>query len=141
MKFILLIAILFYAGVDFQTKIRPEYKVTPFTVTAVPDDLQGAGESYYLTEKDKRDANFICITNYIVALLYVNGKPVRLKAKRQLRVSDKKNSYFNGKYELIIDNGPEKTDGEENYIMKATIILKYNSKVVWMKNVMGEGGD
>ena len=76
----------------------------------------------------------------MTALIYLNGKPIRLKTI-PTKVIKGTAIYTYGKYNLIINKGSFKQVGDENYTMKATLTLEYNSKVIWSKSVLGEGGD
>lgn len=114
--------------------------VTVNTFTKVPNDLMGAGECFYLSKIDKRKGNLICTNDYINALIYLNGKTIRLKTTPTKDIKNKA-IYRYGKYNLIISKGPLKQVGEENYTMQATLTLEYHSKVIWSRDVLGEGGD
>lgn len=103
--------------------------------------MYGAGESFYLSAKDKEQEKFICTTNYETALIYIDRKPIRLQTKNISIFSKNKQSFTNKEYTLIIIEGPSKQVGDENYTMKGTLILIHNSNIVWKKNVIGEGGD
>ncbi|MDB4905035.1 MAG: hypothetical protein JWQ63_4316 [Mucilaginibacter sp.] len=101
--------------------------------------MEGCGDDYYLSKNDQKQNRLICRTDYTRALIYINNKPVLLKAN--YKISDKENHAFaNGNYTLIIKNGSLKSTGDEDYIMKPIITLKYGSKVIWMKNLIGDGG-
>lgn len=110
------------------------------TFTKVPDDFDGFGDDYYLSKRDEKLIKLICRTDYGRALIYVNNKPVILKAN--YKMSDKVNHVFkNGDCILIIKNGPLKPTGDEDYTMKPTITVKFKSKVIFLlKDLVGDGG-
>lgn len=113
-----------------QAQKQAKFIVNSFTT--VPDDLMGCGNSYYLSKEDKKKGRMICTTDLNVALIYIDHKQLRLKAQGEV--------YTSGKYTLIIRDGPTKQEGDEYYVMKATIIIKYGTKVIWSKNLPGDGG-
>jgi len=139
MKLFLSLILLFVVGIG-NCQVPKQTSVTINTFTKVPDDLTGAGECFYLSQVDKKKGNLICTNDYMTALIYLNGKPIRLKTTPTKDIKGKA-IYTCEKYNLIISKGPFKQVGDENYTMKATLTLEYNSKVVWTKNVLGEGGD
>jgi hypothetical protein len=138
MKLVLSIIFFFTIGLsNNQTQQPSVFKISTFK--NVPDDLMGCGNDYYLTEKDKKQDELVCRTDYITALIYINNKPILLKANYKL--GDKENQvYTNGNYMVNIKIGSLKQLDSEYYEMKATIIVKYGSKIIWSKNLIGDGG-
>jgi hypothetical protein len=138
MNLILSLIFFFTFGLsNIQPKQDTAFKLTTFK--NLPDELQGCGDDYYLSKGDQKQDRLICRTDYTRALIYVNNKPVLLKAN--YKIGDKENHAFtNGNYTLIIKNGPLKSTGDEDYTMKPIITLKLNSKVIWTKNLIGDGG-
>jgi len=111
------------------------------TFKSIPEDMMGVGESFYLSAKDKKEQKFICTTDMETALIYINQKPVRLKSIDVTDFSKNKQIFTHDKYTLIIIEGPSKKVSDEYYTMSGELILKYDSKTVWSKNVKGDGGD
>ncbi|MDB5132059.1 MAG: hypothetical protein JWR02_1808 [Mucilaginibacter sp.] len=138
MNLILSLVIFFTLGLNNTHPIQtPVFKLSTFT--KVPDDFMGCGDDYYLSKKDEKQVKLICRTDYARALIRVNNRLIVLKAN--YKISDKENHAFtNGNYTLIIKNGPLKSTGDEDYTMKPIITLKLNSKVIWTKNLIGDGG-
>jgi hypothetical protein len=138
MKLILSLILGFTIGLsNNQPKQDTSFRLTTFT--KVPDDMMGCGDDYYLSKSDEKQDKLVCRTDYTRALIYINNKPVLLKA--DYKISDKANHAFtNGNYTIIIKNGALKSTSGEDYTMKPIITLKLNSKVVWMKNLIGDGG-
>ena len=99
----------------------------------LPDDIGDCGTGYYyLSKNDEKTGKMICVTDYEVVLIFINNKPIKLKGSGDV--------YESGKYSLIIKDGPEKMIGDETWTMKSTIIVKYENKVVWRKDLIGYGG-
>ena len=140
MKKNVIIALFFAIGlISWQTKHSNLPNLNTFHV--IPGDMQGTGESFYLSTKDKKEGKFICTTNYETALIYINGKPLRLKTKRTSIFSKNRQLFNSEGYTLTKVEESLKEVGDENYTMKGILTLKYNSNVVWEKPVIGEGGD
>jgi hypothetical protein len=69
------------------------------------------------------------VDNFENYLVTINGKPLRLKEKPAA-----------GKYNITIKELSRKQIDTEYYIMTAIITIKYGSKVVWQRKVIGDGG-
>lgn len=134
MRLILSILLSFIVLAAFgQGKSTPKIDLTVFT--KVPDELDGCGNAYYLSEKDRKNqVNLICCTNFDEVMICINRKPLLLKKMPHF------NGYSSGYYLLTIDDGKTKQMDTEYYIMKSVITLKYNSKIIWTKPVFGDGG-
>jgi hypothetical protein len=134
---LLLSAILFFTiGLSInQAQQTPATKISTFK--EIPEELRntigdcGTGY-YYLSKADKKNEKFICVTDYDIVLIYINNKPVKFKSKG--------NVYVAGKYSLTIKDGPPKNIGDENWTMKSLIIIKYENKIIWSKDLIGYGG-
>ncbi len=140
MKWTIILTLFLTTGSSsWQVKHPPLINLTTFT--SIPEDMLGAGESFYLSAKDKKEGNVICTSNYMTALISINQRPIRLEIKDVVNFSKNKQIFTHEKYTLIIIEGPARKVGDEDYTMKGTLTLKYNSDVVWTKNIIGEGGD
>jgi hypothetical protein len=140
MKKIVMMALLFAIGlISWQTEHSNLTNLNTFHV--IPGDMQGAGESFYLSTKDKKEGKFICTTDYETALIYINQKPMRLKVKTTSDLSRNKQLFSYEGYALTIVEESLKKAGDENYTFKGILTLKCNSNVVWEKAIIGEGGD
>ncbi|HEY2722396.1 MAG TPA: hypothetical protein VGI82_11760 [Chitinophagaceae bacterium] len=119
---------------------RPQqaFDLTTFTEIpkGMPEDIGDCGSgSYYLSKQDEINSRFACVTNYDVALIYINNMPMKFKTTKGGH-----GSYMLGKYTLIIKDGPSKNIGDEAWTMKSVFILKYNNTIVWTKKLIGYGG-
>jgi hypothetical protein len=108
------------------------YRVATFK--HVPDEMLGCGDTFFLTAKDKKEARFICITDFETVLLNINGKPVKFKA------AGNNQQLVSGKYTLFMNTTKPKQDDDEHYTMQGSITLKVGAKTVWTSKVTGEGG-
>jgi hypothetical protein len=116
--------------ITLQSKQPQEFKLTTFST--VPEQLEGCGASYYLSEQDRKtQKRFICTTDMETALVYINGKPLFLN------ISQHFGGYESGKFVLIIKDGPYKQIDSEYSIMKSVFTLKYGLKIIWTKTVFG----
>ena len=134
---LLLSGILFFTiGLNInQAQQAPEIKISTFT--EIPEDLRNAmGDCgtgyYYLSKADKKNEKLICVTEDDIVLIYINNKPVKFKSKGTM--------YVSGKYSLTIKDGPPKNIGDETWTMKSFIMLKYENKIIWSKDLIGYGG-
>jgi hypothetical protein len=139
MKLIFLAALM-CMGIVTSRQQQPQnvFKITTFT--EVPRDMEGCGENLFLNKQDEKAERFVFYTDYVRGLICVNNKMILITHSDKSH--DKGGSVFSNKdYMLVIKYGQKKTTGDENYQIKSAIItLKYHSKVVWTKNVIGGGG-
>jgi len=131
MKLILLTILLYSIGLNKVQTPHQLFKIS--TYTSVPKDFTGCGNTFYLSQKDKKAEKTICVTHFSTALIYINNKPMRLTANYKL-ANRGEHIYTSGDYTLIT-----KLD-HEYYVMKGIIIIKYRNKVIWSKKVIGGGG-
>lgn len=130
-----------FAFIYLTHRQKPEqaFNLTPFSKIpkGMPDDIGDCGTgSYYLSKEDERNNRLACITDYDIALIYINNKPLKFKV-----INTKDGTiYISGDYTLIIEDGPEKVIGDETWTMKSMFILRYKSKIVWTKRLIGYGG-
>ena len=139
MKLFFLLAFITLATVtNGQQQSQNLFKISTFK--DVPENMEGCGENFFYNKQDEKTERYILYTDYIRALICVNNKMIVIKGDD--KHSNKKNHIFSNKdYTLIIKYGKEKTTGDESYEIKSAIItLKYHSKVVWTKSVIGGGG-
>jgi len=114
-----------------QTHQPQLFKISTFK--HVPDDMAGCGNAYYLSEKDKKEGEIVCITHFTTALIYINNKPIRLTDNHKL-AKRCEHLYTSEVYTLTT-----KLD-HEYYVMKGIMVIKYRNNVIWNKKVIGEGG-
>jgi len=102
--------------------------------------MEGCGESLCLNKKDEETEKFIFYTDYFRALICIDKKMILLNAHE--KSNNKTNAIFsNGDYTVVIRYGQEKATGDEDYEIKSAIItIKYHSKTIWTKDVIGGGG-
>jgi len=123
MKLILLVALIFMTAASSNQK-QPHSGFNVTTFTEAPKDMEGAGESFYLSGKDKKEGKFICATNYMTALIYINQKAIRLETMGEPNSFQSKQMFTHGKFILIIVKNHVRKVGDENYTMKGIITLK-----------------
>ena len=111
--------------------IQPNHNITIklSTFKDVPEDLQGCGDSYYLSESDKKAGKSICFTDYSIYFLKINGKSCRLTGKEAT-----------GKYSIDVKELSNRKEDAEYHVLTAIFTIKLGSKVIWQKKVIGEGG-
>ncbi|MES2277331.1 MAG: hypothetical protein V4592_14995 [Bacteroidota bacterium] len=139
MKLIFLVVLTFVATVaSSQQQPQNVFKITTFT--EVPRDMEGCGENLFLNKQDEKAERFVFYTDYVRGLICVNNKMILITHNDKSH--DKDGSVFSNKdYTLIIKYGQKKSTGNESYQIKSAIItLKYHSKVVWTKSIIGGGG-
>jgi hypothetical protein len=121
-----------------QQQAQNVFRITTFT--SVPKDMEGCGENLFLNRKDEKAGRFIFYTDYGRALICINNKMCLIKNSDKIYY--KNSSVFsNQDYTLIIKYVQKKRTGDEDYkINRAIITLKYRSKVIWTKSVIGGGG-
>jgi hypothetical protein len=136
MKLLLSATLFFTIGLNInQAQQKPEIKISTFN--EIPGDLRntigdcGTGY-YYLSKADKKNEKLICVTDYDIVLIYINNKPVKLKSRG--------NVYVSGKYSLTIKDGPPKNIGDETWTMKSFLVIKYENKIIWSRDLIGYGG-
>jgi hypothetical protein len=126
-------------SVNLHAQNKPLVKgVTLTTFKNIPDDMMGCGDSYYLSKADMKAGLFLILDNSQDILLYLNNQPVKFK---QIRGGNKKLGTY--KYKdpsLSIKNTYYKQAGDEYYLLRALITLKQGNKIIWQKNVIGDGG-
>lgn len=131
MKVILMTILLYSVGL-YSIQAPPQsFKVS--TYTDVPKDFTGCGNTFYLSQQDKKAGRMICVTHFGRALIYVDDKPIQLIANQKLTKRGE-HMYSSGNYSLIT-----KFD-HEYYVMKGIMVIKYRNKVIWSKKVIGGGG-
>nr|WP_067053878.1 hypothetical protein [Mucilaginibacter sp. L294] len=139
MKLVFLAALLFVSIItNRQQKPQNVFKITTFT--KVPRNMEGCGENLFLNKQDEKAERFVFYTDYSRALICINNNMILIT--RSDKSHEKSSSVFSNKdYTLIVKYGQRKPAGDESYQIKNAIItLKYHSKVIWMKNVIGGGG-
>ena len=139
MKLTFLLVLMFVGmAANSQQQSQKIFKISTFT--KVPSDMEGCGENLFLNTQDEKTERFIFYTDYGRALVCVNGKIILTTYSDK---SQEKGSrvFSNKDYTLLIKYGRIKKTGDEDYEIKnAVIILKYHSKVVWTRSVIGGGG-
>ncbi len=131
MKLILLTILLYSTGLNKVQAQHQLFKIS--TYTTVPEDFTGCGNAFYLSQKDKKARKTACITHFSTALIYINNKPMRLTGNHKL-ANRGEHMYTSGNYTLITQLD------HEYYVIKGTMIIKYENKVIWSKKVFGGGG-
>ena len=139
MKLILSIILLLSVGIYNQTEAQYQ-RVAVSTFKKVPDDFTGCGDSYYLSERDKKHGEFVCITNYVFALMYVDNKEIRFKANEKISHNKNEQIYVSGKYKLSLKKTYVRNEGDEDYVFKGIITVKLDDHLVYQKQIIGEGG-
>jgi hypothetical protein len=132
MKLFLSLILLFVVGIgNCQAPKQTGFNLDTFT--RVPDRFSDCGNGwYFLSKSDNNRKEFILITDYDDAIVYVNNKPLWLRVKNA--------GYTPGKYTVIIKDGANKPFGDEGWTMKSVITIKFGSKIIWQKTVVGFGG-
>jgi len=138
MKLILLIAlILTTTASNSQKKPNPVFNVMAFT--DVPKYMELCGENLFLNKQDEKSRKFICYTDYSQILICINSKLIMLNTKDG-SLKNHTRSFFNKDYTMVIKYDPLKPINAENYIVTGAIItIKYHSKIIWTKSVIGGG--
>jgi hypothetical protein len=138
MKLFFLAALMFVgSAISRQQQPQTVFKITTFT--EVPKDMDGCGENLFLNKQDERAERFVFYTDYVRALICINNKIILIT--RAVKPIEKGSVFSNKDYTLAVKYGQKKTIGDESYEIKSAIItLKYHSKVVWTKRVIGGGG-
>ena len=131
MKVILLTILLYSSGLNRLQTTQQSFKIS--TYTGVPKDFSGCGNTFYLSQKDKRAGNTVCVTHFSNALIYINDEPIRLTDNHKLTKRGE-HMYTSGDYTLIT-----KLD-HEYYVMKGIMVVKYRNKIIWSKKVIAGGG-
>jgi hypothetical protein len=139
MKRILTIIFFLLAGIGNRT-VAQHQSFTVSTFKKVPDELMGCGDCYYLSEKDKKETSFVCVTDYTFALVYINNKAIRLKANDKISHDKNEEIYTSDQYILIVKKGKMKQLDSEYYQFKGAITIKSGSKVLYQQQIVGEGG-
>jgi len=139
MKLFLSIILFFTIGVNNnQAQQQSILKVSTFK--NVPDDLMGCGDCYYLSARDKKIGEFVCITDYAFALIHINNKSIRLKANEKISHDKNEEIYTSDKYILRLKKNYTKQDDSEHYVFKGTITIKSGTKIIYQRQITGEGG-
>jgi len=120
-------AVLSITQLNSQPRQPSSFKLNSFK--DVPEDLQGCGDSYYLSESEKKAGRSICFTDYDVYFLKINGKSYRLTEKEA-----------SGKYSIDVKELTNKKEDVEYHVLTAILTIKLGSKVIWQKKVIGDGG-
>jgi len=139
MKLILVLALIFTIAPNNQQK-QSQQAFNVMNFTNIPKDMEGCGENLFLNKKDEIAEKFIFYTDYFRALMCINNKMILMKGDNK---SDDKYSkrFSNADYTVIISYGPQKATGDESYeIISAIVTIKYKSKIIWSKRVIGGGG-
>jgi hypothetical protein len=138
MKLILFITLFFlHIGNNGQKQSHAVFNVMTFT--DVPKNMEGCGENLFLNKHDEKAAKFIFYTDYDRALICIDNKMILIKGNESNNKTS--SSFSNNDYQVVIKYLKEKTTGDEDYDIKsATMIIKYHSKIIWSKNVIGGGG-
>jgi hypothetical protein len=134
MKLILLVALMCCI------QQQPQNVFNVMTFTKVPSDMEGCGENLFLNKEDEKAERFIFYTDYGRALICINNKMILMP--RGDKPNEKSTKFFSNKdYALVVRYGLKKFSGDEDYeIQSAIITIKYHSKVIWTKSVIGGGG-
>jgi hypothetical protein len=138
MKLVVAVILFFTIGLN-NNRIQqpPAFKIATFK--DVPDEMSGCGDCYYLSEKDKKQHRFICVTDFDTYLVNINGKQIRLKPDNALN-HGKESVWSSGKYSLSVKDTSSKQEDTEYYVLTAVITIKYGTKVIWQQKVIGDGG-
>jgi hypothetical protein len=138
MKLFLTIALALLTIVTNGQQPQSTFKISTFK--DVPKDMEGCGENFFFNKQDEKAERFILFTDYARALICIDNKMILINDAG--RKAQNANRVFSNKdYTVIIQYGPMKNTGDESYEIKSAVItLKYHSKVVWTKNVIGGGG-
>lgn len=133
--FILLFSILI--GVSASARSKLNITVAPFDYKK--HDLDGCGETAYLTKGDRRlQKNTILLTDYMTAVMMINGKMERLKVSNS---NDKSIAvYTNKSYRVTLRKTNKKNQDDEYYQMDLLLVIKIDNKIVYQKAIYGEGG-
>jgi hypothetical protein len=101
MKLLLSVTLFFTIGLNInQAQQAPVLNISTFK--KIPDELMGCGDCYYLSQKDKKQSSFVCVTDYAFALIYIDHKPIRLKANENISHGKNEEIYTLGRYILSI---------------------------------------
>ena len=100
------------------------------TFTKIPDEIDGCGCYFYLSEKDEKKERYIFVNDFAsVAFVSVKSKLQRFELKKHKEGSSEY-LYSNGAYQLKVQITEKKTDGEESSRMKGIIILSKGKSVL-----------
>ena len=137
---LLLSAILFFTiGLNInQAQQATALKISTFK--KIPDELMGCGDCYYLSQKDKKQSNFVCVTDYAFALIYIDHKSIRLKANENISHGKNEEIYTSGQYILSIQKVDMKQLDSEYYKFKGFITIKAGTRILYQKQIIGDGG-
>ncbi len=139
MKLIFSIILFLSIGVDSQT--TPQHQIFIVSIfKKVQDDFTGCCDSHYLSENDKKRSEFVCITNYAFALMYIDNKGIRFKANDKISHDKNEQIYTSDKYILSLKKTYIKNVGDEGYVFKGIITVKLDGRIVYQKKIIGEGG-
>lgn len=139
MKLLLSATLFFTIGLNInQAQQAPTIKISTFK--KIPDELMGCGDCYYLSQKDKKQTNFVCVTDYAFALIYINNKSIRLKANDKISHDKNEEIYTSGQYILSIKKVNMKQLDSEYYQFKGVITIKSGSKILYQQQIIGDGG-
>jgi len=139
MKSVLVIILFFTFGLtNYQVPAPGLFKISTFK--NVPDEMMGCGDDCYLSEKDKKNDVLICRTDYASALIYLNNKPLVLKADQTIKHESDEETYRSGKYALILKKVHKKKEGDEYYIFKGSITVRLAEKIIFQQKITGDGG-
>lgn len=138
MKLAFLAALIFVTQVT-NAQQQPKYSIKITTFTEVPRDMEGCGENLFLNKQDEKAERFVFYTDYVRGLIYVNNKMILITHNE--KPLENGSIFSNKDYTLEIKYGLRKSAGDESYqINSAIMTLKYHSKIVWTKKVIGGGG-
>ena len=138
MKIILLVALIFMTTIsNAQKQTSSIFNVMTFT--DVPKYMELCGENLFLNKQDEKSKKFICYTDYNQILICLNSKLIMLNTKDE-SLKNHTRSFFNKDYAMVIKYEPLKPINAENYIVTGAVItIKYRSKIIWTKSVIGGG--
>jgi hypothetical protein len=139
MKLVLFTILFFTIGLNNnQTQQSPLLKISTFK--KVPDDLMGCGDCCYLSEKHKKVSNFVCVADYAFALIYINNKPIRLKANEKISHNKNEDIYTSDQYILSLKKVYKRQSDSEYYSFSGIITIKSGGKILYQQRIVGEGG-
>jgi hypothetical protein len=109
------------------------------TFTQIPNEIDGCGCYFYLTNEDEIKEKYIFINDFAeIAFVSIDGKLEKFKLIKHSEASGFY-SYTNGIYQLTIEIVSKKSDGYETSRLKGIIKLT-KGKQMYEKKIIGTCG-
>lgn len=122
-----------------ETVKEPEFKLTTFPLSEVPDDFIGCTTGLFLSRQDMQDNNLIFINDFGEnAIVGINGRQVKFKLKESPQGSNTY-IYVSNSYKLTIKITKEVEAGYENSDVEAQFILQHGTFII-KKELVGYSG-